>query len=139
MYSHTSLAIRMAWSTDGSNTAPSTLHVPNTAPFSHRITQQPYAAVFHSVIRAKTDLRRSPSLLRVGLVPRRAPRTTSSGVRSPGASYSGVKRPGGDLLRGDYPYMCHDPLFPPSVHSTQQRSGCCYQTTACRGKSSHSS
>ena len=58
----------MAWSTDGSNTAPSTLHVTNTAPFSHRITQQTYATVFYSVIRAKTDLRRSPSSLRVGLV-----------------------------------------------------------------------
>ena len=58
----------MAWSTDASNTAPSTLHVTNTAPFSHRITQQTYATVFYSVIRAKTDLRRSPSSLRVGLV-----------------------------------------------------------------------
>jgi len=64
----TAVAIRMAWSTDGSNTAPSTLHVTNTAPFSHRITQQTYATVFYSVIRAKTDLRRSPSSLRVGLV-----------------------------------------------------------------------
>ena len=66
--SHAALCIRMAWSTDVSNTAPSTLHVTNTAPFSHRITQQPYATVFYSVIRAKTDLRRSPFALRVGLV-----------------------------------------------------------------------
>ena len=58
----------MAWSTDGSNTAQSTLHVTNTALFSHRITQQPYATVFYSIIRAKTNLRRSLSALRVGLV-----------------------------------------------------------------------
>ena len=68
VYSRTALGIHMAWYTDGSNTAPSTLHVTNTAPFSHRIMQQSYATVFYSVIRAKTDLRQSPSSLRVCLV-----------------------------------------------------------------------
>ena len=53
---------------DSSNTAPSTLHVPNMAPFSHHIMQQPYATVFYSVICAKMDLRRLPSSLWVGLV-----------------------------------------------------------------------